>query len=250
MKNIILLTGIFILSCQDQPKKKTTGEYSVKTEFSESNSTNWVNIFDGKTFKGWHQFNKTEMSPAWTIDDGAMVFNPIEENKSTGHNIVTDAEYTNFELSIEWKISEGGNSGIFWGVKEDLKYNEAYITGPEIQVLDNERHPDAKNNPKYHQAGALYDLVQPSMDVCNPAGNWNLTVLKINHVLNTGSVNLNGNEIAIFPVNGREWEKLVSGSKFDNEYFKDFGKFKTGKIGLQDHGNMVSYRNIKIREIE
>ena len=250
MRNIILLMGVFTLSCQNQPKKNTTELTSSKTEKMEkSMSTDWVSLFDGKTFNGWHQFNRSEMSPAWSIEDEAMVFTP-NEKYGGGHNIVTDSLYTNFELSLEWKISKGGNSGIFYGVKEDPKYSEAYQTGPEIQVLDNERHPDAKANPKYHQAGALYDLVQPSEDICNPAGDWNLVILKVNHISNEGSVNLNGTEIAIFPVNGEPWEKLVSRSKFDNEYFADFGKFKTGNIGLQDHGDVVSYRSIKIREIE
>ena len=89
------------------------------------------------------------------------------------HDIVTDKTYRSFQLSIEWNISEGGNSGIFWGVQEGENHNKPYSTGPEIQVLDNERHPDAKANPKFHQAGALYDMVQPSKDVCKPAGEWN-----------------------------------------------------------------------------
>lgn len=250
MKNIILLTGIFILACQDQPKKKITEENSTKTEFNESTKANWINLFDGKTFNGWHQYNKTEMSPAWSVEDGAMVFTPNGKKYGGGHNIVTDDDYTNFELSLEWKISEGGNSGIFWGVKEDPKYFEAYQTGPEVQVLDNDRHPDAKANPKYHQAGALYDLVQPSKDICNPAGSWNKVILMVNHISNKGSIKLNNTEIATFPVNGEPWKELVSGSKFDNETFSDFGRFKSGKIGLQDHGDVVSYRNIKIREID
>ena len=152
MKNIILLTIIFAVSCQNQPSK-VSEQNSSKSEL-KTTSNNWIQLFDGKTFSGWHQYNKSEMSPGWTIEEGAMKFSPEGKSDGRGHNIVTDNEYTNFELSIEWKISEGGNSGIFWGVKEDPKYFEAYQTGPEIQVLDNERHPDAKENPKYHQAGA------------------------------------------------------------------------------------------------
>jgi len=237
------------MSCQDQPKKKTNKTTPSNIEnIVESKSSDWVNLFDGKTFNGWHQFNKSEMSPAWSIEDGAMVFSPT--SKLSDHNIVTDGLYTNFELSLECKISKGGNSGIFWGVQEDPKYSYPFQTGPEIQVLDNKEHPDAQANPKYHQAGALYDLVQPSQDVCNPAESWNHFILKVDHILNKGSVKLNGTEIAIFPVNGKPWEELVNGSKFDNEAFKDFGKFKTGNIGLQDHGDVVYFRNIKIRDIE
>ena len=251
MKNIVLLTGIFLMSCQDQPKKKITEPTPSNIKHKvEQKSSDWVSLFDGKTFNGWHQFNKSGMSPAWSIEDDAMVFNPAGGKYGRGHNIVTDSVYTNFELSLEWKISKGGNSGVFWGVQEDPKYSEPYQTGPEIQVLDNERHPDAQANPKYHQAGALYDLVQPSQDVCNPAETWNHFILMVNHISNKGSVKLNGTEIAVFPVNGKSWEELVNGSKFDNQEFKDFGKFKTGNIGLQDHGDVVSYRSIKIREIE
>jgi len=114
-------------------------------------------------------------------------------------------------------------------------------------VLDNERHPDAKANPKFHQAGALYDMVQPKHDVCNPAGEWNLCVLKVNHETNQGSVTLNGIEIVSFPVHGEEWNALVANSKFKD--WEGFGKHQTGHIGLQDHSDKVWYRNIKIKEL-
>ena len=135
----------------------------------KSSQKEWVTLFDGRSFDGWHQFNETKMSSAWDIVDNAMVFDPSKQmDKKQNNDIVTEKEYTNFELS-EWNIVEGGNSGIFWGVKEGEQYRKPYTTGPEIQVLDNERHPDALANPKFHQAGALYDLVQPTQDVCKPA---------------------------------------------------------------------------------
>jgi hypothetical protein len=177
-----------------------------------------------------------------------MVFDPSKQiEKKQNHDLVTDKEYTNFELSLEWNIAEGGNSGIFWGVKEGKQYGKPYTTGPEIQVLDNERHPDALANPKFHQAGALYDMVQPSQDVCKAAGEWNDVLLSIDYNTNKGSVTLNGVEIVTFPVSGEKWDALIANSKFSD--WDHFAKFKTGKIGLQDHGDMVSYRNIKIREL-
>ena len=172
---------------------------------------------------------------------------PDGTGEGKGNNIVTDKEFTNFELSLEWKIVEGGNSGIFWGVKEGEGYETPYQTGPEIQVLDNERHPDSFNNPNFHQAGALYDMVQPSQDACKPAGEWNHVFISINYNTNKASVKLNDVEIVNFPLSGPEWDALVVNSKFKD--WKDFAKFKTGKIGLQDHGDGVSYRNIKIREL-
>lgn len=211
--------------------------------------TEWVSLFDGKTFDGWHQYNGTEIGAEWSVNEGELTFEPKENRQwgDGGKNIVTDKEYTSFILSIEWKVSEAGNSGIFWGVKEGKAYGEPYVTGPEIQILDNERHPDAKANPKFHQAGALYDLVQPTADVCKPAGEWNHVIVTINHHTNQGSVELNGTEIVSFPLSGEEWDRLVNGSKFKD--WDGFGKFKTGKIGLQDHDDKVSFRNIKIKEL-
>mgnify|MGYP003687498245 FL=1 len=186
------------------------------------------------------------MSAAWIIEDGAMVL-PDGTGSGKGNNIVTDKEYTDFELSMEWKIVEGGNSGRFWGVKEGDIYKTPYQTGPEIQVLDNERHPDSFKKPNYHQAGALYDMVQPSQDLCKPAGEWNHVFISINYNTNKASIKLNDVEIVTFPLTGAGWDALVADSKFKN--WEDFAKFKTGKIGLQDHGDGVSYRKIKIREL-
>ena len=240
-KILITIATLLIISCNETTKKNVD-----QTE--KSSQKEWVSLFDGKSFDGWHQFNETKMSSACNIVDNAMVFDPTEQmDKKQNNDILTDKEYTNFELSLEWNISEGGNSGIFWGVKEGEQYRKPYTTGPEIQVLDNERHPDALANPKFHQAGALYDLVQPIQDVCKPAGEWNHFLISIDYKSNKGIVALNGVEIVNFPLSGEKWDSLVANSKFSD--WDHFAKFKTGKIGLQDHGDMVSYRNIKIREL-
>lgn len=240
---ISVLVAYFMTSITNTNAPQNQNQPANQTDLQE-----WVSLFDGKTFDGWHRYNQEGPSSAWTITDGAMVFNPKAVTKNDrGHDLVTDKEFTSFQLSLEWKIAEGGNSGIFWGVVEDKKYYAPYTTGPEIQVLDNERHPDALANPKFHQAGALYDMVQPTQDVCKPAETWNHVLLTINHETNKGSVKLNDVEIVTFPLHGPEWDALVANSKFKT--WKVFGKFKTGKIGLQDHGDVVSYRNIKIKEL-
>ena len=248
MKKLILfvVVAVAFTACKDKTKESTQAEedIEVNTEVEVENDSDWVYLFDGTNFDKWRGYLKDEMYPEWTIEDGAMMFTPGEEG---GKNIITRDTFTNFELSLEWKISEGGNSGIFWSVFEDPKYNEAYQTGPEIQVLDNERHPDAKANPKFHQAGALYDLVQPEQDVCKPAGEWNHCVLSVNHKTNEGSVTLNGTKIVSFPVHGEAWDALVENSKFKG--WEGFGKHHTGHIGLQDHSDKVWYRNIKIRNL-
>ncbi len=237
---IFAILVLLVMSCSPAKKENVKEENEDKKKSKE-----WIILFDGTNFDEWQGYNNNgEMHPSWTIEDGAMKFTPGD---ARGQNIVTKSEFTDFVLTLEWKISEGGNSGIFWGVFEDSTFKEAYQTGPEIQVLDNERHPDAQANPKFHQAGALYDMVQPTADVCKPAGEWNKVQLKVNHKTNTGWVKLNGTKIVQFEPQGARWDSLVANSKFAD--WEGFGKYQTGKIGLQDHGDMVWYRNIKIKEL-
>ena len=249
MKKYSLLLIAFALiatSCKEEKKEQTTEE-SAMTETSEmQQDSEWISLFNGENLDGWHAYNKDSISDQWKVENETIVFTPAEGRSGT-ENLISDEAFTDFELSIDWKISEGGNSGILWAVEEMDKYDEPYYTGPEIQVLDNELHPDAKVNGKLHQAGALYDMVEPSQDVANPAEQWNTTVLKIDHKNNEGTVTLNGTQIVEFPVEGDEWKAMVAKSKFAD--WEDFGKAKTGHIGLQDHGNQVSYKNIKLRKL-
>ncbi|RAV27968.1 3-keto-disaccharide hydrolase [Sinomicrobium soli] len=244
---LVLMTG-----CKEKAGKENP-EQSVEEQRSEQPQDNntetqeeSVALFDGQTFDGWHGYNADEISPEWSIEDGVMVLTPDNKSKAGGKNLVTDKDYTNFELSLEWKISEAGNSGVLWGIEEDEKYHEPYQTGPEIQVLDNDKHPDAKAGTT-HQAGALYDMIAPSENVVRPVGEWNTMVVRIDHNSNEGKVSLNGTEIVKFPVHGAEWDEMVKNSKFTD--WEGFGKHRTGKIGLQHHGDQVSYRNIRIKEL-
>ncbi len=243
---IIFLVSTFY-ACKQVPNE--TKESKEKDVFTEENESEWVSLFDGKTFDGWHIYNtKNEVSDEWSIDNSAMFFNPRQGRTEGGKNMVTDKDFTNFKLSLEWKISKDGNSGVFWGVKEDAKYREAYETGPEIQVLDNSGQSDANIGIGKYGAGALYDMVAPSKDETKPAGEWNKYVIYVNHKTNEGTVWLNDKKIVEFPVNGESWDEMVAKSKFKD--WDGFGKFATGKIGLQDHGNKVWYRNIKIQELD
>ncbi|MER3319311.1 MAG: DUF1080 domain-containing protein [Allomuricauda sp.] len=246
MRKPILLGLIAIaFACKEKPKEQLEEvEEEVVEVVTEPETTV---LFDGSSFDGWHFYNGGEVTEPWKLEDGSMVLYPPEERPDgANYNLVTDKKYTDFVLTMEWNIAEGGNSGFFWGVVEDEKYGEPYLTGPEIQVLDDERHPDAKNGTD-RLAGSLYDMVSPSEKAVKPAGEWNSVELMINHKTNQGHVILNGTKIVEFPVQGPEWDALVANSKFAD--WEGFAAFTTGKIGLQDHGNKVSFRNIKIKEL-
>lgn len=204
----------------------------------------WQSLFDGKTLTGWHTFKKAgqPISDKWQIEDGAIHLT----GRGAG-DLLTDKDYGNFELELEWKIAEGGNSGIMYHVSEDPKYGAPYSTGPEVQVLDDERHPDAKmGHDGNRKSSSLYDMLPPAdFNAVKPAGQWN----KVRIVINNGKAEhyLNGKKVVEYPTSGPEWDKMVASSKFKT--WDGFGKYTTGKIALQDHGDQVWYRNIRIREL-
>lgn len=242
---LLLAVALVAVSCKDA-EKQDNESVNIQTEEDtmDTNENQDQVLFNGENFDGWKAYNAEEITQ-WEVADNAVGLSPAE-GRSGSENLISEEKYTNFELSLEWKIAEGGNSGIMWGVQEDEKFGEPYLTGPEIQVLDNEKHPDGQNGP-IRQSGALYDMVEPSEDVTKPVGEWNEMVLRINYDENKGSVTLNGTQVNEFPLHGEEWEKLVGNSKFKD--WEDFGKHRTGHIALQDHGDKVWYRNIRIKEL-
>lgn len=202
-------------------------------------SEGWQLLFDGQTKNGWHSYNKKGNLDDWKVENGALVLNSTKKDD----DIVTDEEFENYHLKLDWIISEGGNSGIIFNVKEAPEYDRSYKTGPEQQVLDNERHSDAKI-PK-HRAGDLYDLISCTSEVVKPAGQWNTAeIIKNGDSL---TFRLNGTTTVQTKMYDDSWNRMVAASKF-NEW-KTFGTFRKGSIALQDHGDMVMYRNIKIRKL-
>jgi len=204
----------------------------------------WKSLFDGKTKKGWHIYRGEATGESWQVENGLLTFTPVNKpGVKTGGDLTTDEEYENYHLSVEWKISEGGNSGIIFGVKEDSMFKKSYLTGMEMQVLDNSKHPDAKIIK--HRAGDLYDLISCSKETVKPAGEWNHAEVIYNN--NNLQLILNGETVVSTVVGDENWNKLVAGSKFKT--MKGFGTFRKGRIVLQDHGDKVWYRDIKIKEL-
>ena len=247
MKRIALIICLCSLFACNQTEKKSQEKVETQNTVSSKETPNkegWTILFDGSSLDNWRGYLSENIYPEWTIQDDVMVFTPGEVG---GKNIITKEKYTNFILSLEWKISEAGNSGIFWGVHEDEKFPEAYMTGPEIQVLDNEKHPDSFVGNGIHKAGSLYDLIGYPAEDIHPAGEWNLCVLEVNQTANLARVTMNEKTTISFPLHGVEWDKMVDNSKFKD--WEGFGKYSTGHIGLQDHSDQVSYRNIKIKKL-
>ncbi|AVR46111.1 DUF1080 domain-containing protein [Christiangramia fulva] len=247
---ILACSVLALTACKNENKEKEEEKSpNENKEMAQENNENneWISLFNGKNLEGWKVYGKDSISDQWQVKDGAIVFVPSEKEKSA-ENLITKEQFTSFELSLDWKISEGGNSGVMYAVQDNPeKYSEPYMTGPEIQILDNQRHPDAKNGPN-RTAGALYDLYPPSKDVTKPAGEWNHEVIRIDHENNQGSVTLNGTKIVEFPAHGPDWDKQVENSKFKD--WEGFGKNRTGHIALQDHGHKVWFKDIKIKPLD
>jgi hypothetical protein len=209
----------------------------------------WISLFDGKTTNGWHTFGKATAGEAWKVEDGTIMFDP--NNKVNGRivgggDIVTNESFTNFHLQLEWKISKNGNSGIIFFVQDDpTKYKNTWHTGPEMQVLDNDGHPDSKIIS--HRAGNLYDLIVGDESGVKPAGEWN----QVDIIVNKGTLimKLNGVTTVNTHLGDDSWKELIRRSKFSKGESPDFGKVFSGHISLQDHGDKVWYRNIRIQKL-
>ena len=234
---LLLVAGLCAWSAEGQ---------TLNTLSESEKKEGWKLLFDGKTMNGWHNFKSDKIGPAWKVADGAMYLdtsNKKDWQTMGGGDIITQGEYENYEFAVDWKIEACGNSGIIFNVVENPKYDYVWKTGPEMQVLDNTCHPDAKIDK--HRAGNLYDLIESKTVSVRPAGEWNQAKI----ISNKGHLELWLNNVKQVETEmfTPEWEALIKGSKFKNE--PDFGKARKGHLALQDHGNQVWFRNIKIREI-
>lgn len=207
----------------------------------------WTLLFDGRTTKGWRGFHADGFPAAgWAVEDGALKRVAAKVPAGSGGDIITDAQYGNFELLLDWKLSPGGNSGVKYLVAERPDRKGRAGVSYEMQILDDERHPDAKEGVAGNRtAGALYDLIAPATRAAKPAGEWNRARL----VVNGRRVEhwLNGQRIVQFEIGSPEMKALIAKSKYKD--IPNFGDATSGHILLQDHGDEVWFRNIKIRQL-
>lgn len=239
MRRICLFAvSLFILLACNSNKNTVT-----QTESEDE----WIALFDGETTKGWHTYGKETIGEAWKVEDGVLYLDASQKEGWQvvgGGDIVTEEEFDNFHFKMDWKISENGNSGIIFYVHEDFEqYNFPWQTGLEMQILDNDGHPDGKIHK--HRASDLYDLIPCSEEVANPVGEWNTAEI----VSKDGKLDfyLNGKKVVSTTLWNDEWKEMVANSKFAS--MPGFGTYKKGKIALQDHGDNVYFRNIMVKRL-
>lgn len=222
-------------------------------ESVEEKDEGWITLFDGSSLEGWRGYNGDRMPPGWAIVNGELTYDKAniteadKDYKGTRDIIYAAREFKNFELYLEWKIPPGGNSGILYHAKEG--YKRIYIAAPEYQLLDDEgfeKIHDAKLKPD-QLTGADYAMYAPdeSKKKLKPVGQWNssrivFTPERVEHWLN-------GELLLHFVPWSEDWYARKANSKWKNN--QSYGKYRSGYIGLQDHGSALWFRNIKVREL-
>lgn len=233
--SIILLT-LIISSCKNE----------TNNEIKE-----WIYLFDGTTTDGWRGYNGDELPPQWVIKDGILTFDTnkrTESNYQGGKDIIYAKEkFDNFELYLEWKLPEGGNSGIFYHLKEG--YKGPYEISPEYQLLDDLKWEEI-NNAKledWQKTAADYAMYAPDENnkIIKSAGEWNTS--RILFTPNSVEYWLNGKKVVSFVPWSKDWQDRKNNGKWKG--FPDYGTSKTGYIGLQDHDSPLWFRNIKIKKL-
>jgi hypothetical protein len=259
----MLLLLLTILACKDQPKKEQMEEPNPETK--EQVTADWKYLFDGSSTEGWRGYNADSLPPGWIIKDSILTFDTerkTEAEYTGGKDIIYGLEeFENFEFSLEWKIPEGGNSGIFYHLKEG--YDGPPDVSPEYQLIDDENYARLHdvtaynlslgntNNPSELQPSqktasdyAMYPA-DPDKKILHPAGEWNTS--RIVFTPTKAEYWLNGQLVVSFVPWSDDWQRKKNEGKWKNT--PDYGKYKTGFIGLQDHDSPLWFRNIKIRKL-
>lgn len=234
LTSIAFICGLLLMGCSN-PKHNHLS--------STEKENGWQLLFDGKTTKGWNGYLIDTISEGWTAENDLLVCKGL--GGDMGGDIITDKQYDNFILKIDWKIAKGGNSGIFYHVIEAEKYSAPYITGPEYQLIDDIGFSSPLE--KWQKTGADYAMFTANKKKrLNPAEEWNSTKIVFDH----GHVEhwLNGEKIVEFEAWSEEWKKRKAAGKWKD--YPDYGTAETGYIGLQDHGHKIWFRNIKLKPLD
>ncbi len=289
MKNVVLSVtcaalALSLVACGGKANKKTSEsktqtenkvpEYRVLDnpqvnldEFAKDEN-GYISIFDGKTFKGWRGYGKDVVPGKWTIEDGCIKFNGTgggEAQDADGGDLIFAHKFKNFELTFEWKVDKGSNSGILYLAQEveakdpqgNWRMEPIYISAPEAQILDNENHPDAKLGVDGNRKSmSLYDMIPAKPQNSKPYGEWNTSSIMV--YKGTVIHNQNGQNVVEYHLWTQQWTDMLQASKFSQEKWplafellnNCGGENHEGYIGLQDHGDNVWFRNIKVKILD
>lgn len=251
------MASLILIGCNFQSEETQEAKEGVAVEAAEPAANTlseqeladgWILMFNGMTSDGWRSHNgETFPESGWIVVDGTLQVQGSGRGEAGGGgDVLFDRKFGNFELSLEWKVSEGGNSGIFY-LAQEIPGDPVWKSAPEMQILDNAKHPDAKLGVDGNRAaGSLYDLIPGKFEAVKPAGEWNHAMVMVykGTVIHT----MNGEHVVEYHLWTDDWKAMVANSKFkDYEHFMN--PAPTGYIVLQDHGDDVWFRNIKIREL-
>lgn len=251
-----LITAIVLASCQNSPTSEPAAQTETPAAVSPQNAlteaenlAGWKLLFDGSTLKGWRGYNRPDLPKlGWSVQNGELVIarTPNPRPADFGGDLITTEKFGNFELSIDFMLTDTANSGILYFVMEE-KDSAIWHNAPEFQLIDNEAwgKMDPNFNMDTHRTGDNYDMQAGAGCTMKPIGEWNTALVKHNN----GKVEhwLNGNKCLEYQIGSAEWKAQLAKSKFKG--YPQYGLTNPGYIGLQDHDHEVRFRNIKIRNL-
>ncbi|MDF1657664.1 MAG: DUF1080 domain-containing protein [Verrucomicrobiales bacterium] len=232
----LLSTLLILTSCSDSPSKEETDDDS---------SEGWISLFDGESLKGWKGYNGAAFDGIWIVEDGGTLHLAGQPEGSEYVNLITEAQFADFDFRFEWKVEAGTNSGVMFRLGEGPK--QPYLTGPEYQILDNAGFRTKKGLPvgPAEQSASHYAIEPATSDETKSIGEWNLGRILVQG--NKVEYWLNGVKTTAYEMHSPEWKEQVANSKFSK--WKDYATLERGHIGLQDHGHRVWFRHLKIKEL-